>query len=646
MVLQAAWQGISARVNSIKIRRMHWLVSLVGTIPALFADLFFRLDSLNSIQPNKLLFTPELGYIFIALLVFNVINARENAFIIRILTSTHLLFGAIISFGSTGLHISIISCAYIISCFAALLAFIAYGRVGNLRFLIFATLLFFLGVFAPFISVSRVAIALALIGVGRLAIRVIQENTNFFTVLGRKKAAELALLSLAFWVPFGVLIALSSFATNQAQKLLEDYIYQENIIARCPGTATQNLRVDIECTIDASSKLLADEILQKTKAAIASTTGEVATYPERLRVQLEGTIEREPAPLRPARCSGFLPVGCWIANSIKRGAMRSYQAARAAAIAKLHEEALQAARSVNSTAAQVGGSIDSKLPEVAATSAEMLKRSVRGAFNVLDILSIIFNVMLIFAAFKSYVYIFARLAHQNAAQIFIQTKRGPIGKQKASSIESNATIVSVAVNGRSRFYKARNVPSANFPPSISLPFPASAPLARFFSWRYALDLSGPTSLNARQIIFNSHQGRGFVKWQLHSGESIIINDFSRVLLFEDTCRIRTKVSLRLSTLLLGKMLFPAIEGPGIVVFYTTGPAAVGQAGAYEVGRFVAWREDVGFNVVASPGLLNTYLSGIQLAATNNQAATVVDPTAKLTWFGGAGRFIRSFLLPF
>jgi hypothetical protein len=104
-----------------------------------------------------------------------------------------------------------------------------------------------------------------------------------------------------------------------------------------------------------------------------------------------------------------------------------------------------------------------------------------------------------------------------------------------------------------------------------------------------------------------------------------------------------------TTLLLGQIIYQVATGPGTILLSASGAPHVEEAeiirpSGFESDRYIAWREETGFDVLANAGIANVYLSAIQLQATGPSFATVVDAVSKKK-FSGAIRFAKNFLLP-
>jgi hypothetical protein len=115
-------------------------------------------------------------------------------------------------------------------------------------------------------------------------------------------------------------------------------------------------------------------------------------------------------------------------------------------------------------------------------------------------------------------------------------------------------------------------------------------------------------------------------------------------------KLSTFVSFRLSTLLLGRILFRRAIGPGRLILRTPGPAETTAENDTELSkpihRLVSWNRGARFKLDVEKGFFDIYFSTVHLRKdTESHVVFVAEDNEKKTYGTGAVRFIKHFLLP-
>ena len=615
----------------------------------LFGDVFFLIGdwSLLSVRVNRIIFLPSLGYGFLALGCYCLFFLEGRSHLLRILPALHLFIGGILAFSDPSAHQAILIYLYLVSCLVSLTIFLLYGRLGNRRFLLFCVMILSLPFLVAFLTFVRVAFAILAILICRLFVIFVDQNINFLTALGWKRSTKIASITCLYWAPFLVLIFGTSLTGSFVHTQIENWLYGQAIVEACtPTSPERNLRADIDCTIDKEARGLGASLTKQFEEAAKVGAAKVSEFPAQIRDNLEKTIEPEPAAFRPQTGCKFWNIGCHIVNAIKHAALRSYQAARRSAIDRVYNEALESSKATGASITSVRDSVRAIMPNLVDATTKTLQQTARSAFNIADLVNVFFNILLALSIVKSFVYIFARLAYSMEPGIFESSINRAKKVARHKPISSSPEGFSIEVKNGQTYYKARSQPAGNFAQSISIPHPGSALIGRILHRRYVMDRSPEEPKGP--LDFKPSAGQYFVKWDLQQGEGVVVR-LKHLLLMDSTVKIHSTISLKLSTLLLGQIIYQVATGPGTILLSASGAPHVEEAkiiepSGFESDRYIAWREETGFDVLANAGIANVYLSAIQLRATGPSFATVVDAVSKKK-FSGAIRFAKNFLLP-
>ncbi|MEP6018866.1 MAG: hypothetical protein ABJ251_10340 [Paracoccaceae bacterium] len=140
-----------------------------------------------------------------------------------------------------------------------------------------------------------------------------------------------------------------------------------------------------------------------------------------------------------------------------------------------------------------------------------------------------------------------------------------------------------------------------------------------------------------------------VVWHLAEGERVIFR-FSDFVGMSEDVQVRRISSLSITTLVLGRMIYHAAEGPGTLILRTTAAARISSevegTRPAPMPKLVAWGAETSFGVLAALTTVDTFLSGYNLKVGHG-ARVVWDTSTKRGDGPGTGifRFVKSFLLP-
>lgn len=157
----------------------------------------------------------------------------------------------------------------------------------------------------------------------------------------------------------------------------------------------------------------------------------------------------------------------------------------------------------------------------------------------------------------------------------------------------------------------------------------------------------PNTQQAAQASMEGEVSDYFVEWLLHKGESIYFN-MDDLVAFERTISFRNEVSLRLSSLVFGRIFFKRASGPGRIILRTLGspvlPAQPGDPKVINSECLVAWRAEESFAVASAITVVDTFFNPHSLQC--QQGAVVFDGLSSGQRSTAVARFIRTFLMPF
>lgn len=261
------------------------------------------------------------------------------------------------------------------------------------------------------------------------------------------------------------------------------------------------------------------------------------------------------------------------------------------------------------------------------------------------------RVMLLLFAFvciKSFGYVFARIAfhRDQGTEVTLEPSGRPAPPAAPAAITHTGAQYLFACDAPRTFFVSRRFQCRGKAPRFWLPQPLHAPVARLLHRSMSMNRVDLRPGDGA-VSCTTTRGAEFVEWRLADGEQVVF-DFAHFVAMSQDIAISTLISTRLSTLLLGRIVFSVATGPGTLVLMTRGRAEVtgleGAAESLPPERLVAMHAGTRLHVDSELGLVDVYLSTAHVRpAGGGQAIVDVDRQ------GGSGlglaRFLRHFLWP-
>ena len=116
----------------------------------------------------------------------------------------------------------------------------------------------------------------------------------------------------------------------------------------------------------------------------------------------------------------------------------------------------------------------------------------------------------------------------------------------------------------------------------------------------------------------------------------------------ESVKLSTIVSFRLTSLVLGGVLFCSAKGPGKVIFITLGkPRCLNgnnKTASFPVGRALAWRRTAKFDVKAANDTINVFLSGFNIVPSEPDMV-IIDADRQGDTKKGLIKWVGRLLVP-
>ncbi len=517
-------------------------------------------------------------------------------------------------------------------------AFAALLLRGSIRSVSFVAVAVAVGVF---LGVVQAVVLYVLAAVGRFCVLAVSQNAAMVYQLGWRNALLLPVRAFAFWSPMLLVVVPSIVVSKIMHARAVQAIYDETFIEQ--AGEERDFEADLEHSLDQEFDRYKAEVKTSMDTVRSRSDEEAEKVPDDVK---DGFLRSTPSPLLEKKKCGFFNIAGHIGNAVKGELNDVYEAQRSKAAAALHRKASGIMDSVDGKvqagADQIEETSDKTLDDFNTATYWVLVR----AYWVANLIALIVDAAFFFMVAKSYLYVFARVTFSSSYGMPVTLKDGKKRMAKGKLRKCGAQYTILASNTKD-FFVTRTLEPLGRPPKFSIPQWSVGVLARLAAKAWTMN-----RVNMRDrkgsVSFRSLGGAEFVEWELKAGE-VVIFDLKHFVAMSETVTLSRIASLRVSSLLFGRVFFSAAEGPGKLVLMTKGaPILAGERkskASVPPSRLVAWQKDARFHVESELNVVDVFMSGLHLQKTGEDLVIIdADERGKAT--SGIVRFLVRFVFPF
>ena len=635
--------------------QLFLLIVLIGILPSvedfsLFAIFGFSITHFQIHEEFRLLYTLSLFTLPIGLVL---LMGGKNYY--RFLGLLPVLFAAYIHLMGESLSISLekyealIGILHFLCYKIAFLYFIVKGKMRSVSFLITLICIWIL------LNFQHLVLFVTYTALIRLLYFTIIQNLSIFKETGLKKSTYLTFKSFLYWSPLLIFIIPSAILSSKMNKAAIDEIYDKSFI-ESTNPERKYKRDQFEKDLDYSLDVEVIRLHKSIRKGLAKVEKQVRKNANKLPNEVSKIYKNifketlpEMAPLFEEEDCGFwgkLNFTCQAKNSAKRSINDSYAEQRAEMLTSLIKQVKKSARETKNDVRKTIKDIDKELKDQLDTFAQKLKFTIQTSFDTLIFINLLLDIAFGFLILKSFLYVFSRVAFSSDDENYVtllssesEMKNGILTK------EGNQYTIDPS-NTKENFYISRSFEPSGRAPKFSLPQCKAAIIARIFTGNYAMNKVKMDS-GSEAVHFKTMGSHEFVEWEIKEGEEVIFH-FKNFVGMSDNIKISAVVSLRLTSLLFGRLIFTTAKGPGKLILLTKGePITKGDPksnASIATSRVLAWQRNTRFNVESELNMVDVFMSGIYLKK-KEEDLILIDADAKGSAKSGIVRFIKSFILP-
>ncbi len=712
-MLLTRWQALGHDA----IWQLFIFFALLGTLPALRANSLLPHDWLDRAADGALPALLENSFGILALLPMAAtwLLARRlggGRYILAVWP--YLLF--MLAGTAIGRVFPGLATLYVLLAGAVLVGFVLKGKVLSPAFGAYLGMLILWQWFDPLLTAGLVLLFALCVVVARLAVEAVRQNLPLVMEIGRHNMRALVSRTLALWWPMLILLGIGLWFSGQLSQRSENLLYEvgfvlpwcsiggqeEELILVCPpghqrieatqwassedarvcaysppiplGSAGDRYAPPFRCPTGKDnqdswpvSRLPLFDNIERT-VSHAYNIQRVALREKLQRIDEETDDMRGGAETAASDLFSVVPettgmsrrhcdfpyVACEAGNLVIGELNRAYKARRAEArkefVREMGTKAEEFGGDVTQWTTYADGELNATLDTYEDNTLAAIAR-VHAATNVLQKLLLLW---LVFITIKSLLYVFARVIFDRATPIDVD-----LLERDGEPVEGNVRQVSEvnipAGYPHDIYYKANYQPLGPAP-RFSIPQWRASLLSRlrYGAWNMS-HVAMPLEDDSR-ITFNAIEAEHLVDWELREGEEVIFS-YGNFVAMNEHVQLRTVFSLRVATLLLGRMIFHTARcegGPGRLILRTRGKPATAQQVQQSIpaARLVAWNRYARFSVDSHLTPADIFLNGFNLRRTAAEAEDkprgilIVEADARDGGIlVGTLRFARNFLLP-
>lgn len=258
------------------------------------------------------------------------------------------------------------------------------------------------------------------------------------------------------------------------------------------------------------------------------------------------------------------------------------------------------------------------------------------------------TLLFIFVCIRSYLYVLGRVAFDSSQKIYISledihTEKPDLPKSRVAVFDKEYELKG---EDSEKYFFSRKFEPHGYPPKLSIPQLGAAPIGRFRHGCMALNKIAVTE-HSNKVFFTGQKSEHFVEWRLEPGEAVVF-DYRNFVGMSETIKLSVHISLRVSSLMLDKVIYPVATGPGKLILCTEGVPHFGDdehtSSSMPANRLVAWQKGLRFHSESELNFVDIYFSDNYVKKAGD-GILIMDADKRGSAKNGLTRFIKHFFFP-
>lgn len=470
------------------------------------------------------------------------------------------------------------------------------------------------------------------------------DNKEFFNNLNTREKWTYFINTLKLWYPvLGFFLLCTLFFQYCLNPWIASYTLEKLNTNTIINTLSEDKRPEnLELAFLTINQLSIDKQIKDTKTYIKNLTKAVDQSPQGIHDQLDKDL---PNTIFKKKECGWDPVLCPIVNATKSLGNKIYLSSKRKKLRSIKYELQELADGSNKLSKSMQDVIVLKLKQLK----NITTTAINSLFNLWSLFSFLMFLYGIIILIKTFLMVCSRVCFspetENTATFKTQSfenKTGKITRLKDKFV--------LKPSDKNTFYFCRNsITVSGAPPARKTPQMFTALLQRIWHKRWGLNYVDPSSTSDGVTITVAKPSE-FVMWNIAKGEKVYFH-FADFVGMSSEAKIKRHISLSVSTLLFGRIVYHYIEGPGLLFLKTKAQPTVSPEKEALSGQnsalLVAWNNDVNFKINASHTVVDTLFSDYHIKPNQENELIVMDLSEErgTSTAAGVSRFLKSFVFP-
>ncbi|NND00036.1 MAG: hypothetical protein HKN85_07630 [Gammaproteobacteria bacterium] len=342
---------------------------------------------------------------------------------------------------------------------------------------------------------------------------------------------------------------------------------------------------------------------------------------------------------------------CLIENAIKSAVNSGYVSVKNRQLRKLRGELDELEATVGKDSPEFAAKARELVKAELTALQRMNKTAISSTSNSIKSISKLLLIYSLILLLKTFMIVYSRISFARHTTNFVSFATDNDPPARGTLKKRGATMTLTKAGGA--YFCSRHTVVVDGPPEDRVtPQRWTAFFARLFTQHLAMNRVDPAKYSGKTTVDVDAPSQ-LVEWSLKDQERVIFN-FADFAAMSEGVVIERRVSLSISTLILGRAIQYCAVGPGKLVLKTTANAVLvkgddnGQVPSLNASNLVAWNVCSNFDVDANLDIKNTFMSPDKLTPRSNTKDLVIfDKSVRRASGRVAGilRFMKSFLLP-
>lgn len=520
-------------------------------------------------------------------------------------------------------------------------AFFYFIIKGNFRSNAF---LVFLGIILLLLGFQKLIVFLGYTLVARLLYLAIAQNLEIFKGIGIFKTLKLSFRTFLYWSPLLIFIIPTEMLSTRIYDKAVENIYTYTFV---DSLTTDGFEADVDSSINILFAGLEQQILDSIELQRKNAGKDMDAFIANTNKAYDNTVPDKIQGMDPQTCDDilmFLPCSTVI-NPTKRSIQRTVKNKKKLGAKNLNKALRKKKKNTAASVDELAAIAKAEASQQINFLKEGARTSTILSFRSIYFVNLLMDISLVFIILKSFFYVFARVAFSEKENMFVTLKERDEPMEKGK-ITKTGNQYSIEAGSKESYYISRAFEPSGRPPRFSIPQWRSAVLARLRSKTFSMN-----KVDMRKgegaVYFRSMGGAEFVEWEIKEGEEVVFQ-LKNFVAMSESVKLTRKISLRLTSLLVGRIFFTIAKGPGTLVLMTDGKPITNEepkaSSSVATNRIVAWQKNGLFNVLSELNPVDVFLSGIHLKK-NEEDLIIIDADMKGGSQTGIVTFIKAFILP-